>query len=232
MPDGAAWRHWCKGDGVAQLQDNASFPPRTSYHVHPDPGDRSKHVNTRSGPQSVNHTQHLPQQLVRSHTRPVSTTPASVAKVPYKSATDNICEYFPPPGTRARKQEEGKCAALPLLQRPAHEGSGSCWPSHPPPPPCLAQVASLPGVLVSQVRRARQDGRLGAAQRQPRRLPARGLRSRRAQDHHVHVQRHARREAGGQGRPVSVVSIAIVSTAIVAMQEGKGDRSAAPQVGT
>ena len=124
MPDGAAWRHWCKGDGVAQLQDNASVPPRTSYHVHPDPGDRSKHVNTRSGPQSVNHTQHLPQQLVRSHTRPVSTTPASVAKVPYKSATDNIGEYFPPPGTRARKQEEGKCAALPLLQRPAHEGSG------------------------------------------------------------------------------------------------------------
>ena len=117
MPDGAAWRHWCKGDGVSQLQDNAAFPPRTSYHVHPNPGgqhERAVHVETRSGPQSVNHTQHLPQQLIRSHTRPISTTPASVAKVPYKSATDNICEYFPPPGTRARRQEEGKCAALPL----------------------------------------------------------------------------------------------------------------------
>lgn len=108
----ASWRHWCKGDGVSQLQDNASFPPRTSYHVHPDPGNRSIHVNTRSGPQSVNHTQHLPQQLVRSHSRPISLTPASVAKVPYKSATDNICEYFPPPGTRALKPEEGKFDAL------------------------------------------------------------------------------------------------------------------------
>ena len=98
---------------------------------------------------------------------------------------------------------------------------------------CPAHAASLTGVLlVPQVRRPREDSRLGAAQRQPRRLPARGLRSRRAQDHHVHVQWHARREAGGQGRPVSVVSIATVSTAIVARREGKGDRSAAPQVGT
>jgi len=210
----ASWRHWCKGDGVSQLQDNASFPPRTSYHVHPDPGNRSIHVNTRSGPQSVNHTQHLPQQLVRSHSRPISLTPASVAKVPYKSATDNICEYFPPPGTRALKPEEGKCAALPLLQRPAHEGSGRVslhlcvrlhlrlhlrLRLHLPAP---AQVASLPGLLMSQVRRARQDGRLGAAQRQPRRLSARGLRPGRAQDDHVHVQWHAGLAAGGQGRPV------------------------------
>ena len=29
----AAWRHWCKGDGVAQLQDRASFPPKSSLHV-------------------------------------------------------------------------------------------------------------------------------------------------------------------------------------------------------
>ena len=112
MPDGAAWRHWCKGDGVTQLQDNASFPPRTSYHVHPDPGDRAQLVHTRSGPLSVNRTQHLPQQLVRSHTRPISMTPASVAKVPFTSATDNIREYFPPPGTKPRRPEEGKFDAL------------------------------------------------------------------------------------------------------------------------
>jgi hypothetical protein len=39
-------------------------------------------------------------------------TPASVAKVPFSSATDNIREYFPPPGTKPRKPEEGKFDAL------------------------------------------------------------------------------------------------------------------------
>ena len=165
MADGAAWRHWCQGDGVTQLQDHASNPPRTSFHV-----------NT------------TPQPLIRTHTRPISSTPASTVKVPYKSATDNMCQYYPPPGTRPRKQEEGKCAVIPL---------------HPQMQ--AAQAASFPGVRASQVRRARQDGWLGAAQRQPRRLSARGLRPCRAQDHHVHVQRRrrARDEARGQGRPVS-----------------------------
>ena len=39
-------------------------------------------------------------------------TPASVAKVPFTSATDNIREYFPPAGTKPRRPEEGKFDAL------------------------------------------------------------------------------------------------------------------------
>mgnify|MGYP004222369223 CR=1 FL=1 len=173
MPDGAAWRHWCQRDGVAQLQDHAAFPPRASLHV----------ATT-------------PQPLIRTHTRPVATTPAGTDKVPYKSATDHTCQYFPPPGTRPRKQEEGKCAAVPQ-PRPLHtEATQVANPPRrilacdgdggrrvvPPPSCAMAHIAyEVMRVIAtlacsclrclartaSQVRRTRQDRRLGAAQRQP-----------------------------------------------------------------
>jgi hypothetical protein len=74
----ASWRHWCQGDGVAQLQDHASFPPRSSLHV-----DRE------------------PQRLVRSHTKPVSQVPEGTKPVPYKN-TAPYAEYIPPAHIRPR----------------------------------------------------------------------------------------------------------------------------------
>ena len=60
-------------DGVAILQDHASWPPRSALHV-----------DTK------------PQPLVRSHMRPVTATPVGTKPVPYQLKTDHTREYIPP----------------------------------------------------------------------------------------------------------------------------------------
>jgi len=81
--------------GKLTIQDHSTFPPRSAYHV-----------TTSTQP------------LVRAHRRPMSSTPASRAPVPYGVdntnvlPSDNVSEYRPPAGTKPRRKDPTKFDAM------------------------------------------------------------------------------------------------------------------------
>ena len=86
----AAFRDWCKSDGVAKLQSWDRHPPKSVLHASTADG----------GP------------LHRSHQRPVNRTPKDVDPVPYQMHTDHMATYYPPKGTLAAARNPDKFDAL------------------------------------------------------------------------------------------------------------------------
>ena len=84
----AAFRDWCKSDGVAKLQSWDNHPPLSLLHA-----STSTHLH-------------------RSHRRPENMTPSGVKPVPHMMATDNITHYYPPKGTPAAARDPRKFDAL------------------------------------------------------------------------------------------------------------------------
>ena len=84
----AAYRDWCKHDGVSKLQSFESIPPRSSYHASKEP-----------------------QPLHRSHQRPVAKDPIA-GPAPYSMHTDHMATYYPPPNTKATTRDPRKFDAL------------------------------------------------------------------------------------------------------------------------
>lgn len=85
----AAFRDWCKNDGVSKLQPWATKTPVSAYQA-------SKDL----------------QPLHRAHQRPTSKTPSGVAPIPYEITTDKMATYYPPSGTLARFRDPNKFDAL------------------------------------------------------------------------------------------------------------------------
>jgi len=86
----AAFRDWCKKDGVSTLQQKtAIYPPPSMYHA-----------STSSQP------------LHRAHQRTVSGTPAGIAPVPYQLKTDHLATYYPPSTIEPKKRDPTKFDAL------------------------------------------------------------------------------------------------------------------------
>lgn len=85
----AAFRDWCKSDGVSQLQSRARNPPASSLNV-----------TTSTQP------------IHRSHQRPTTNTPKNVEPVPYAMHTDHMAAYHPPKSTAPAARNPQKYDAL------------------------------------------------------------------------------------------------------------------------
>lgn len=85
----AAYRDWCKNDGVSKLQSFESIPPKSSYHASKEP-----------------------QPLHRSHQRPQAKVPISATPAPYSMHTDHMATYYPPASTKPTTRDPRKFDAL------------------------------------------------------------------------------------------------------------------------
>lgn len=85
----AAYRDWCKKDGVSVLQSTAVFPPRSSYHA--------------SGSKDPIHFTHL---------KPATSTPIHVAPVPHLMKTDHMRTFVPGPDVQPLRRDPNKFDAL------------------------------------------------------------------------------------------------------------------------
>ena len=84
----AAFRDWCKTDGVSKLQSWDVQPPISAQQ-------------SSAG-----------QPLHRAHQRPTSKTPTGIEPVPYALHTDHMGHYYPPKGTAAAGRHPQKFDAL------------------------------------------------------------------------------------------------------------------------
>jgi len=85
----AAFRDWCKADGVTKLQHWSVQPVKSSLHA-----------STSEQP------------LHRAHQRPVSSTPKGVTPVPYAIHTDHMATYVPPKATASAWRDPRKVDTL------------------------------------------------------------------------------------------------------------------------
>jgi len=85
----AAYRDWCKKDGVTVLQSWSTLPVRSSYHA-----------STSTQP------------LIFTHQKPASSTPSHIAPVGYSRHTDHMATYVPPDKVKPLTRDPNKFDAL------------------------------------------------------------------------------------------------------------------------